>query len=415
MELASLLLESVLEQYAHLPMAEERRRFLAYKLAAGSSSSTLRQFAIYTAAATKRLALTPETKLSPEQIEQAAQAWANRRVTTSKFIRPEQVARRFRFIVTTWFSFMDRLDLPERPADLNTAVLAGFARFLNDVRGLAQPTILRHCNAARLFLQSQPLESLVNHESGMEAIHEHVTALGAHGYSRAYVACHVYSLRNFLRYTEQAHNTPAGLWHGLEAPRIYKHERLPLGPSWSDVQLLLKDADTDKPVDIRDRAIMLLLAVYGLRSAEVRALRLQDVDWENRVLLVPRPKCRKKVSFPLADTVAVAIRRYIDQARPVSTDDRLFLRKNAPFVGLGPSGLSSMIWGRLKALGIVVTRFGAHGLRHACAARLLEQGLSFKAIGDYLGHRSPDSTRIYAKVDLASLRHVADFDVGGLL
>jgi site-specific recombinase XerD len=54
-------------------------------------------------------------------------------------------------------------------------------------------------------------------------------------------------------------------------------------------------------------------------------------------------------------------------------------------------------------------------LRHACAAHLLEQGSSLKEIGDYLGHRDPESTRLYAKVDLPSLRAVGDFDLGGLL
>jgi integrase len=177
--------------------------------------------------------------------------------------------------------------------------------------------------------------------------------------------------------------------------------------------MLLKDADTDNAIDIRDRAIMLLLAVYGLRSGEVRGLRLQDIDWDNKVLRVPRPKQRTRASYPLADTVSMAIRRYLDKVRPKSEDDHLFLTMRGPFVGL--TALSHLLRSRLKGLGIVVTRFGAHGLRHACAARLVEQGLSFKAIGDYLGHRSADATRIYAKVDLVGLRQVADFDFGGLL
>ncbi len=57
---------------------------------------------------------------------------------------------------------------------------------------------------------------------------------------------------------------------------------------------------------------------------------------------------------------------------------------------------------------------GPHSLRHACATRLLAEGLSMKEIGDHLGHRQPDSTRVYAKVDLNSLRQVADFDLGGV-
>ena len=415
MSVESLLLQNVLEKYLHLPMAEERRSFLAYKLEAGSSWSTLRQIAMYMAAAVNRLNLTPETNLSPEQIERAAQEWANRRPRAANLIRPENVARRFKFIVGGWFSFMGRLDLPERRPDPYSVLLADFAGFLKEARGLAPATIEGYCESARRFLRNQALERIENHEAGMKAIQDHVTALQARGYSRVGMASQIYRLRSFFRYAEQKGKMPAGLWHGLLPPRIYSDERLPLGPRWDDVQLLLKDADTDKAVDIRDRAIMLLLSIYGLRSAEVRSLRVQDIDWDNKVLRVPRPKQRTRASFPLADTVGAAIRRYLDKVRPESKDDRLFLRMNPPFAGLSATALSHMIRARLKGLGIIVTRFGAHGLRHACAARLLEQGLSFKAIGDHLGHRSADATRIYAKIDLIGLRQVGDFDFGGLL
>lgn len=70
---------------------------------------------------------------------------------------------------------------------------------------------------------------------------------------------------------------------------------------------------------------------------------------------------------------------------------------------------------RLKRLGIEGHRYGPHALRHACAGRLLAQGLSLKEIGDHLGHRSVDSTRVYAKVDLQGLREVAAFDLGEVL
>ena len=52
-------------------------------------------------------------------------------------------------------------------------------------------------------------------------------------------------------------------------------------------------------------------------------------------------------------------------------------------------------------------------LRHACATHLLAQGLSLKEIGDHLGHQSPETTRIYAKVDLAALRTVGGLQSGG--
>ena len=86
----------------------------------------------------------------------------------------------------------------------------------------------------------------------------------------------------------------------------------------------------------------------------------------------------------------------------------------APFRPLR-SGLWRIVARRLRPLGVSISHHGPHALRHACATRLLDQGLSLKEIGDHLGHRQPDTTRIYAKVDLAGLRRVAEFDLGGLL
>jgi site-specific recombinase XerD len=64
---------------------------------------------------------------------------------------------------------------------------------------------------------------------------------------------------------------------------------------------------------------------------------------------------------------------------------------------------------------VSLPHYGPHALRHACATHLLERGLSLQEIGGHLGHHDPDTTRIYAKVDLTGLRQVADLDLGGLL
>ena len=69
---------------------------------------------------------------------------------------------------------------------------------------------------------------------------------------------------------------------------------------------------------------------------------------------------------------------------------------------------------RFDRLGIVGGRRGPHSLRHAAAQHLLDQGMSMKVIGDFLGHRSLSSTAMYAKIDLNALREVADFDLEDL-
>jgi integrase/recombinase XerD len=173
--------------------------------------------------------------------------------------------------------------------------------------------------------------------------------------------------------------------------------------------------NTDCPLDIRDRAIIMLFAVYGLRASEVARLRLDDLDWERECLLIHRAKRRQAQIYPLLPSVGNAISRYLEKVRPRPPHRELFLGLSAPHQPLGPrTGLYKVVSKRLATLGVRTAHHGPHSLRHACANRLVAEGLTLKEIGDHLGHRRSESTRVYAKVDLLGLREVAAFDLGEL-
>ena len=72
--------------------------------------------------------------------------------------------------------------------------------------------------------------------------------------------------------------------------RMYQGETVPAGLAWEDVQRLLGTTEGERPADKRDRAVVLLFAVYGLRAGEASGLRLEDIDWEQETLRVRRPK-----------------------------------------------------------------------------------------------------------------------------
>lgn len=171
--------------------------------------------------------------------------------------------------------------------------------------------------------------------------------------------------------------------------------------------------ETDKPVDIRDRAMVLLCAVYGLRAGEITRLRLDDIDWDREQISIEQAKSRATNTLPLLPLIGNAIVRYLRDVRPPSPHREVFLTFCSPFRPL--KAMYSVISERLKALGIDAIRQGPHGLRHALACHLLSQKQPLKVIGDILGHRSCESTRVYAKVDLDGLRHVALFDLRGVL
>jgi len=179
---------------------------------------------------------------------------------------------------------------------------------------------------------------------------------------------------------------------------------------------LLSSTETDRKYDIRDRAILLLLAVYGMRVGEVRRIRLSDLNWENNTLTIPRTKQRRERICPIIPSLAAAVMRYIREVRPrQSAYQELFLRLAAPHQPFGQGGVYGIVRDRLRRLQIKAPRLGPHGLRHACATHLLAQGLTLTEIGGLLGHSSMDSTRVYAKVDMPALRDVAELDLGGLL
>lgn len=201
----------------------------------------------------------------------------------------------------------------------------------------------------------------------------------------------------------------------IESPRIYLQEGLPKGPSWQDVQRLLDSSSGDRLADVRDHAILLLLAIYGLRRGEVARLRLEDIDWFGDRIVVVRPKQRRTQYYPLVPAVGKAILRYLRKVRGRCEHRTLFLTLNAPLRPLSGASISAVVRTRVRSLSISLASNGAHCLRHACAGHLLSAGFSLKQIGDYLGHRSANTTIGYTKIDLTGLRQVAELDLRRLL
>jgi site-specific recombinase XerD len=151
-----------------------------------------------------------------------------------------------------------------------------------------------------------------------------------------------------------------------------------------------------------------------MRSGELRRLQLDGIDWMKETIRIVRSKSGRQDTYPLDATVGNAIARYLRHGRPRSDSRVLFLTIQAPFRPLSPAALAYMVRSRLAR--VISTRKGLspHALRHACARHLVDAGLTLKEIGDHLGHRCPEATRIYTKVDLTALRLVALEDLGSL-
>ena len=153
--------------------------------------------------------------------------------------------------------------------------------------------------------------------------------------------------------------------------------------------------------------MLLLLVTYGLRANEVAKLTLDDIDWKRERLSVPLRKAGHWSAYPLAGVVGEAIIDYLKNARPETKDRHVFFRVLAPFQPISSAAVSSAAVKYLHGAGVQVHRPGSHTLRHTCVQRLIDSEFSLKAVGDYVGHRSPQSTKIYTKVNLTALREVA--------
>ncbi len=232
-------------------------------------------------------------------------------------------------------------------------------------------------------------------------------------WSRVSLATSGKMLRLWFAHCEHRGWVRPGLAAAILVPRIYRQEGLPLGPTWAEVGRMLAKTAGDEPAQLRDQAILRLLCVYGLRSGEVLRLRLEDLDWERERLHIVRSKSAREETLPLEPSVGNAIARYRRHGRPKSESRVVFLTLRAPHRPLSTGGLYDVVCRHLPEPDSLRKSRGPHALRHACARHLVESGHSYKEVGDHLGHRSPGATRIYAKVDLPSLRRIAFDDLGG--
>lgn len=211
----------------------------------------------------------------------------------------------------------------------------------------------------------------------------------------------------FLRFVHRQGLVGRDLSEAVEWPQVYRLSTVPRSISWAQVQQVLDCVDRRTPAGKRDYAILLLLVTYGLRSREVAALRLDDIDWRHDRLTVPGRKAGHSTAFPLATSVGEALLAYVKDGRPQCQDREVFMRSAAPVRPLGAAAVSSLCRARLLRAGIEVPRPGSHTLRHSAVQRLVDAQFPLKTIGDFIGHRSPRSTEVYAKVDVEALRQVA--------
>jgi integrase/recombinase XerD len=405
----------VFSRHANGPLAEERNTFLKHLASRGTPRSTLLRYARQLRVIAVLLDRHLPGPISREQIARHAQQWAQGQRRRGHAQGLKWPREHFLQVASAWCTFMGWWQEQPRPRAAYRWRIEAWASFLGGPEGLAETTVANYCWWASDLLEWLQEQDVPLRQITLGQMDRFMEQLSSKGLSRVTLATAAKALRRFLPYAHEQGWCRRDLAQGVLSPRLYRQENLPAGPAWSDVKRLIAATGGSTVGQLRNRAMLLLLAVYGLRSGEVRGLSLEDLDWPRRVLRVRRSKTARVQEYPLTTAMGQALRRYLAEARPDCARRELFLTRHAPFRQLSAGALYRVTHGLMERLEISSPKHGPHALRHACASYLLNDGLSLKEVGDHLGHRHLSATQIYAKVDLVGLRSVAAFDLGGLL
>ena len=288
-------------------------------------------------------------------------------------------------------------------------VMDGYGRWLVDLQGLSQSTLRKNGDAAQMFLHwlGATRDSLLR--LGVADIHQYLSwrlprlrRATRHGVA----VC----LRSFFRYLLAEGMVPRDLSQVVSGPVLYQFDDIPRAFTKEQVEGMLRAARSDRsPVGLRDHAILLLLATYGLRAGEVVRLRLDDIDWREDRIRVRQSKTGVESHLPLVGPVGEALLKYLQKGRPKTDAREVFISIRAPYRPFrNGSSLYAVVGRRLKQTGFDVKgRRGSHAFRFTRAGSLLNAQVPLNAIGDLLGHRSATSTEIYLRLATNDLRAIS--------
>lgn len=284
-------------------------------------------------------------------------------------------------------------------------LLRRYHRWMVDERGLATTTIIRYINTARRFLAEQAMTGDALHSETLTGADVNAFLLRecarvSSGSAKGRVA----ELRSMLRFLHLQGLTPMRLGSSVPPVGGWRLATVPPTISPEDVQRLLDSCDRTTLIGRRDFAMMTVIARLGVRSIEIARLELEDLDWRTGELLI-RGKGGRHDRLSLPTDVGQALVDYLTERPGITTVRQVFLTLRAPHGPIRADLVGDVVQRACQRAGI--GHIGPHRLRHALARELLRRGAGLLAIGQVLRHQDLATTALYAKVDLDTLRRVA--------
>jgi site-specific recombinase XerD len=287
------------------------------------------------------------------------------------------------------------------------ALLHAYVEHRRSQRGVVAGTVRRDISVATEFLTTLRSRGRTIGTTRIVDIDAFVDGMFAR-LSRSFVGDRCSSLRQFLRFLRVTGRLRQDLATAVVGPRIRVGTRPPRALPWADIQRMLRAVPRRRPVDLRDHAMLLLLASYGMGSSEAASLRLEDINWADKTLRVHRQKTGVSIELPLSPSVARALVAYLRCGRPRHCMSReVFVTVGLPHNAITANALRHRVHKYGSLAGIPAELCSSHVFRHSHATRQIDLGATPKVVSDILGHRHPSSTSAYVRVALRRLRPLA--------
>lgn len=288
-------------------------------------------------------------------------------------------------------------------------LLAAFAEYRRARRGVVPSTLRRDADDVSGFAEFLRARKRPYGRIRISDVDAYVLHLGERRMSRRTIARACGTIRAFLRYLHAIGRLKHDLAPSVAGPRLLRWEHPPRALPWKDVVQILRVIDRSTRTGLRDYALLLTMAMYGLGAAEILGLQLEDIDWSAGLLRIRRRKTGKEMDLPLLPIVGRALVAYLRRGRPGHTLSRtVFVRRSAPHTAIKrTTGIQYALRKYAAAAGVHAPFLGSHVLRHSHATRQITLGAEPKVVADILGHRSTKTTSLYTRAAVERLRPLA--------
>ena len=297
----------------------------------------------------------------------------------------------------------------KNPIILNTYYSNIFTDYKNNLISsqLSKVTVDHYKKISKTFidyLQQLKVESIK--DITMDICNSYLKTLA--GLSFKTIEQQVCGIRHFFRFLYSSNLIINDYAEKIHMPVVSKNAKIPSTWKLDELKAILSVIDRNSPIGKRDYAMILLACVLGLRVGDIKLLRFENFNWEDKQISIIQHKTRKPLSLPIPDSVGWAIIDYIKNGRPQYYEtDYIFLKHMPPFDPIGDDNhMHQQLVKYMRKAGISHyrnRRCGFHSLRHSAGSILLEMEVSLPIITNILGHSDSNVTAIYLKTDLQKL------------